>query len=271
MGILHTAKQITFTRLERLGLHITKNHFYEPVPDVGRIPDDYWQRKSEMVGINMNGKCQIELLSVFLRYADCWPLPDRRSRSFGPVDTEILYSMVRYFRPQRVIEIGSGTSTEITLLALRKNGCGEITCIEPFADIPFGAHKRIAAPVQSVPLSEFESLEENDILFIDSSHVLKEASDVLFEYTEILPRLKTGVLIHIHDIFLPSPYPREWVVGDLRFWNEQYLLQSFLAFNSAFEVLWGGAWMAANHAEKLKVFPSFRDGVRPGSFWLRRK
>jgi hypothetical protein len=97
--------------------------------------------------------------------------------------------------------------------------------------------------VQNVSLSEFNKLEKNDILLIDSSHVLKIGSDVQYEYLEILPRLKKGVIVHVHDIFSPSEYPREWVLEDYRFWNEQYLLCAFLSFNSAFEVLWAGSYM----------------------------
>ena len=109
-------------------------------------------------------------------------------------------------------------------------------------------------------------------MFIDSSHVLKIGSDVQYELLEIIPRLKLGVIIHFHDIFLPSEYPREWVMKQHIFWNEQYLLQAFLAFNSSFEVFWSSSFMNARHDDLLdKAFISSRPGsVRPCSFWIHR-
>jgi hypothetical protein len=131
----------------------------------------------------------------------------------------------------------------------------------------------IPEKVQNVPVSKFGELKENDILFIDSSHILRIGSDVRYEYLEILPRLNKGVLVHAHDIFLPSEYPKEWVCKQYRFYTEQYLLQAFLAFNSAFEILWMGSYMHLKHPEKLeRAFSSYdRNKVWPGSFWLRKK
>ncbi|MGC1385433.1 MAG: class I SAM-dependent methyltransferase [Candidatus Acidiferrales bacterium] len=202
--------------------------------------------------------------------------------AFGPVDAEILYSTVRHFRPRNIVEIGSGNSTLLFAEALEKNrtetgqAC-ELTAIEPYPNQTLitgfpGLTKLLRVPVQRVALTEFERLVANDILFIDSSHVLKTGSDVQYEFLEILPRLQCGVLVHIHDIFLPNEYPRAWVVDELRFWNEQYILQAFLSFNSAFEVLWAGSYMNTNHPELLRTaFASYGDGKRvPGSFWIRK-
>ena len=130
----------------------------------------------------------------------------------------------------------------------------------------------ISSKVQEIPLSEFSKLKKNDILFIDSSHVLKIGSDVQYEYLEIFPRLNKGVIVHIHDILLPAEYRKEWVLKDFRFWNEQYLLQAFLAFNNNFEILWGGSYMHLKHPDKLEVtFSSYkRDENWPGSFWMKK-
>ena len=124
-----------------------------------------------------------------------------------------------------------------------------------------------------MPLERFCALEANDIVFIDSSHVVKIGSDVVYEFLELLPRLKAGVMVHFHDIFLPAEYPKSWVLEDRRFWNEQYLLQAFLAFNSAFEVMMAGSFLHLSHSEKLKAaFASYDPAnVWPGSFWMRRK
>lgn len=121
-------------------------------------------------------------------------------------------------------------------------------------------------------MSVFKELGENDILFIDSSHVLKIGSDVQYEYNEILPRLNKGVLIHVHDIFLPLEYPETWVRQSHRFWTEQYLLQAFLAYNSAFKVLWAGHYMHWKYPDLLeKAFRTYnREITGPGSFWMRK-
>src|SRR3972149_5863814 len=116
---------------------------------------------------------------------------------------------------------------------------------------------------------------EGDILFLDSSPVLRAGGDVQLEYLEILPRLAPGVLVHVHDISLPKPYPRVYFETGM-YWNEQYLLQAFLAFNSRFEVLWPGNWMMVRHPEKVcAVFPEFHEMRKlypqsePTGFWMR--
>ena len=134
-----------------------------------------------------------------------------------------------------------------------------------------GLARLVQRPIQEVPLADFVALEESDILFIDSTHVVAIGSDVVYECLEILPRLPPGVLVHFHDIFLPNEYPREWIERDRWFWNEQYLVQAFLAFNSKFEVVWGSAFMEARHPEALDVsFNSRVAGQQGGSLWLRR-
>ncbi len=154
----------------------------------------------------------------------------------------------------------------------------ELIAIEPYPNkilqkgFP-GLSKLIKKEVQDVGLDEFYKLNENDILFIDSSHVLKIGSDVQYEYLEILPRLNKGVIVHVHDIFLPAEYPKEWVLKNYRFWTEQYLLQAFLTFNNTFEVLWVGSYMHFKYPDLLKKsFNSYNPKtVCPGSFWMQRK
>lgn len=132
----------------------------------------------------------------------------------------------------------------------------------------------IQKPMEQVPSELFRQLDENDILFIDSSHVVKIGGDVNYAFLEVIPRSKKGVIVHIHDIFLPEEYPKGFVFERRRFWSEQYLLQAFLSFNSAFEILWAGYYMHQNYPRECKsVFPSYiEDKARaPGSFWIRRK
>lgn len=283
-----------FNLFQKLGIHITPNHYYMPIPDTAKLKDDLWLKKSELVGIDMNEKGQIELLSAFVsNYREEYESLPRQytgvqhqyyvnNRDFGRVDGEILYCMIRHFKPERIFEIGSGHSTYLSAQALTKNkelgeGEGELIAIEPnprgALKVGFpGLTKLIAIEVQELDLSFFDELKENDILFIDSSHVLKIGGDVQFEYLEILPRLNEGVIVHLHDIFLPGEYPRKWVFEQFRFWNEQYLLQAFLAFNQSFKVLWAGNYMHINHPEKLtSAFNTYSpQSVFPGSFWMRK-
>jgi hypothetical protein len=280
--------------LQKMGMHVVPNHFYEPVPDARSISEGFWTTPSSLVGIDLRESGQLTLLEHFCdKYRPEFeqlenPTPTSTNgfslanRSFGSVDGEILYCMVRHFRPNTIIEIGSGNSTRVSSMAIFKNGQetgaqGKLIAIEPYPNAAIekgfpGLTRLIKTPVQSVPLEQFEVLGENDILFVDSSHVLKEASDVQFEYLEIVPRLKNGVIVHFHDIFLPFPYPRSWVVDELRFWNEQYLLQALLAFNSSFEVIWAGNYMSHKHPDVLRrAFSSYKPNeTAPGSFWIRK-
>ncbi len=191
--------------------------------------------------------------------------------------------MIRHFKPRKIIEIGSGYSTYLLAQAILKNKkendgyeC-ELVAVEPYpndilkAGFP-GLFKLIPNKVQDIPLSIFEKFRDNDILFIDSSHVLKIGSDVQYEFLEILPRLKKGVIVHIHDIFLPAEYPKESVLKKYRFFTEQYLLQAFLAFNDSFELLFAASYMHLKHPDKLEAsFYSYEREARwPGSFWMRK-
>ena len=133
----------------------------------------------------------------------------------------------------------------------------ELVAFEPYpsevrrAGFP-GLTRLEPVKAQDIPRSEFARLEAGDILFIDSSHVLKVGSDVQVEILEILPRLKPGVVVHFHYIFLPAEYPKAWIQEHHRFWTEQYALQAFLTFNDRFEVLWGGSFMHLKHPDRLR-------------------
>lgn len=284
----------TFPIWQSLGVHIVPNHFYEPVPDTRKLNDELWDSKQNVTGIDFNVDKQKELLAIFAREYkseyDAFPkqpteIPYEfylRNGTFETVDCEILYSMVRYHKPPKIIEIGSGFSTFVTAQTIRKNQeidpdyeC-EFISIEPFPNdilkggIP-GLSRLIEKDLQEIPISEFTSLGENDILFIDSSHVLTIGSDVHYEYLEIVPQLQKGVIVHVHDIHLPNEYPKEWVFGMRRFWTEQYLLQAFISYNDSFEILWAGSYMAVNYQDLLSsAFASFSEGGTPGSFWFRR-
>ena len=296
---LHSGKfQEIFPVWERHGFHVTPVHFYQPIPDTESLPETLWDRPSELLGIDMNDSVQLDLLTKhFPRFRSEYeripiqPTGERGSfhldnRLFGGTDALVAYCMVRQFQPQLIIEIGSGLSSVLLAQAAARNDGSDLICIEPFPrefvrkGFP-GLRSLIEKKVQDIDLEFFSQLESSDLLFIDSSHTVKIGGDVNYLFLEVLPRLKPGVIVHVHDIFLPFEYRRDWVMDEFRFWSEQYLLQAFLTFNSEFEVLMANRYLAHRYLDDLKAaFPSLEklkatlpNSVRwgGGSFWMRRK
>ncbi len=255
----------TFGLWESMGVHVTPNHFYQPIPDTRELRlrrDSIW-KNSEMAGINMNKETQLRFLKEYFpiycdEYIHFSRNKNQRSSEFtfsfgggiAEVDAEVLYCMVRHFKPSTIIEIGSGSSTLLIAQACQLNKKEDkkdsrFITVDPYppsvikGNIP-GLTRSIPRKVQELDIVFFRELKSGDILFIDSSHVSKIGSDVNYLYLEVLPRLNEGVIVHSHDIFLPSEYPEKWVMDKHIFWTEQYLLQAFLTYNSEFEVLWGG-------------------------------
>jgi hypothetical protein len=188
----------------------------------------------------------------------------------------IAYCMLRHFRPSRIIEVGGGYSTLLLAMAARRNENTALTCIEPYpidplrSDMP-GLETLIRTRVENIGLPFFEQLHAGDVLFIDSSHTVRIGGDVNYLFLEVLPHLKPGVIIHVHDIFFPFEYPRKWAMEQRRFWTEQYLLQAFLAFNEEFEVLVGAQYLATHWPEQVRAtFPNSPE-LKGGSFWMQRK
>ncbi|WP_303669597.1 class I SAM-dependent methyltransferase [Selenomonas ruminantium] len=197
---------------------------------------------------------------------------------FDAGEAMVYHSMIRYFCPKRITEIGSGYSTAVALDTIEFwNDCKSIIyCIEPYPSRLFRILKRDDNKrmelhkcfLQNVSLTSFEELEENDILFIDSSHVSKSGGDVVMEYLQILPRLKPGVVIHIHDIFYPFCYPAEWI-AEGRPYNEAFILQAFLMGNNDYEILFWEDYFEKHHTDEWKENCG---GDLPGgsSFWMRK-
>jgi hypothetical protein len=290
--------QENFPIWEQHGFHVTPVHFYQPIPDTRTLPDALWNTRSELVGIDMNDSLQLDLLRKhFPKFRDEYEqLPIKPTAEgdgfhlnntlFGGVDALVAYCMVRQFQPRLIIEIGSGLSSLLLAQAAARNGSSNLICVEPFPreflrkGFP-GLQSLIEKKVQDINLEFFSQLESGDVLFIDSSHTVKIGGDVNYLLLEVLPRLKPGVIAHIHDIFFPFEYRRDWVMDEFRFWSEQYLLQAFLSFNSEFEVLMGNRYLAHRYPEELEAaFPILESlkAIRPssvkwygGSFWIRRK
>lgn len=194
---------------------------------------------------------------------------------FNEVDASLYYAMIRHFRPKRILEVGGGYSTSIAGLAATRNGDVILETIEPYpssllkSGVP-GLTTLIEQRVQDVPVSSFEVLESGDILFIDSTHVCKTGSDVNFLFFRVLPALKPGVVVHMHDIFLRWDMPREWITRLHLFWTEQYLLLAFLQGNRGFEVLIGSHYLGRSHAGKTKEAFPYLNILGGCSFWMRR-
>lgn len=274
---------------QKAGFHITKDHFYEPIPNTSEIDPGIWDRPSELIGVKTNIDQSVEFLrdasasgyvDEFHRFPLRQSFPDQYERlgSFGGLDGAFYYFALRKFKPSRVIEIGAGQSTLLSRFALEENGKPwTLKAIDPYPpaylrDIDDARFDLIEGRVERAPLSLFETLRANDILFIDSSHVIRIGGDVLYEVLEILPRLAVGTVIYIHDIFMPNHYPKEWTMLDRRFWTEQYLMQAFLAFNDSFDITFSAALVLANHPSELASrFPDWRGpGSVPSGLIIRR-
>ncbi len=286
---LHSKKFPEIFRLwERHGFHVTPVHFYQPIPDTRSLPETLWDQPSKLVGIDMNDAMQLDLLRnqfpKFRHEYDRFPAeptgePGRfhfNNGLFDGTDALVAYCMIRHFQPRLIIEVGSGFSSLVAAEAIAKNKKSDLICIEPFPrdflrqGFP-GLHSLIEKRVQDIDLEFFSQLHSGDILFIDSSHTVKIGGDVNYLFLEVLPRLNRGVIVHVHDIFLPFDYRRDWVMDEFRFWTEQYLLQAFLSFNSEFEVLMANGYLVHRYLEDFKAtFPN-SPWWRPGSFWMRRR
>ena len=194
---------------------------------------------------------------------------------FAAVDAEVLYSILRWRRPGVVVEVGSGFSTRLIRRAISDgNLATRLRSIDPLprVDVQEYADEQLPSRVEELGPSELaRSLGANDILFIDSSHAVTNGGDVPFLFLEVVPRLVPGVLIHVHDIFLPFDYPQDWVVNKGWNWNEQYLVQALLYGSNTLEILWPAYYMWRRHERELvEVIPSGAGPFGPSSLWLRK-
>lgn len=229
-----------FNAWQQSGFSLLPNHYYSPVPDVAQL-GSHLARRTEMPGVDLRVDDQLR----FLRDVCCRFQPEFsgfaeeptrvphefhfRNGVFERVDAELLHCMIRHFKPARMIEVGAGYSTLVSAAACLLNESQDrrpcrFTAIEPFPNDLFlqpipGLSELVRTPLQEVGLGPFAELEDGDILFIDSSHVLRLGSDVQLLFLEVLPRLRPGVVVHVHDIFLPAEYPEAWIREEHVFWN----------------------------------------------------
>jgi hypothetical protein len=268
------------------GVIILPYHFYQPIPDTSKLDSTFFKKETLLVGINMHEKQQLRFLNKCKALQEDFEVFPRKysgvdhefhfnNLAFDNVDALVYYAMIRLLKPSKVVEVGSGWSTRIAAKAALKNKSTRLVSIEPY---PYevlkngfpGLSELIVKDIQQIPLSYFDSLKPNDILFIDSSHTVKTGGDVNYLMLEIVPRLQIGVYIHIHDIFFPYEYPKEWVMDEDRFWNEQYLVQAFLAFNDSFEIVFSNSFMGNKHKKEMRTIFKAAPSHSGGSLWIKR-
>jgi hypothetical protein len=274
------------------GYHIRPIHYYDPLPDFREINAAELARRRLSAAIDFNVEGQLTLLEKIssfqpeLEALACAPPAegfDFHNDYFAGLDASIYYALIRYLKPARVIEVGAGYSTRIADKALRRNRAedrpGKLVCIEPYPGPRLTATsldiELIKQRVEVVDFSLFAGLEANDILFIDSSHTVNFGSDVCRLVLEILPILQPGVWVHVHDIFFPNDYPADWIVNKRIAFNEQYLLEAFLAFNRSFTVQAANHWLNTDFPAKAANVcpPQLLSAAKPpaASFWMRRE
>jgi predicted O-methyltransferase YrrM len=268
-------------------------HFYSPIVSVDEIKNreiEIW-KNSEIDGIqeiDLRTEEQINLLKTFTRYYSELPFKTEKQSTlryyfdnnfYSYTDGIILYSFLRHFKPERIIEIGSGFSTAVMLDTnqLFFGNQIQLTCIEPNPQRLYSLMSEIdrkqvtvfESDVQLVHLDEFKKLKAGDILFVDSSHIVKTGSDVNFILFEILPLLQSGVLIHFHDVFYPFEYPKEWVYKGLNL-NENYCLKTFLMYNQKFEILLFSEYLHKHHKQAYTDMPLCYKNPG-GNLWIVKK
>jgi hypothetical protein len=275
---------------QRNGFSIIPNHYYSPIPNLSTLKPNVFQKESKLTGIDLKIDSQVRLIKKLSKFSKelkdltyVTPEIDNQkdpkfyfgNMAFDNFDACIYYCLIRLLKSKTVLEVGSGWSTKIAAKAASTNKNTDLISIEPYPQPILkngfeGLSKLIIKDVQSVPMDIFLKLNQNDILFIDSSHTVKIAGDVNYLFLEVLPRLKKGVYVHIHDIFLPWEYPQEWVKNEFRFWGEQYLLHAFLLFNSSFEVVFSNNFFFKKNPDLVKrSFPVLKK-FSSGSFWIRK-
>lgn len=285
-------KTSEFTNIHKKcsALFVAPGHFYSPIVNVGEISDLFAkQLPASLQAISISKDSHIKVWSELLPYLKDIPFPEEQTSeyryyfknpAFSYGDGSILHAMLRRFKPQRLVEVGSGFSSVCAIDTIDGylEGKVDVSFIEPYPELlirllgeeTVKRFKIHASTVQKANMEIFESLESGDFLFIDSTHVMKTGSDVCHELFNILPSLKPGVFIHFHDIFWPFEYGQNWVLKENRSWNEIYGLRSFLMYNEAFEIVFFNDYFVRFCRELLEEdYPAMLKNTG-GSIWLRK-
>lgn len=284
--------EVGFRRLQKIGFHLQRNDYYSPLNDCDFLEAnaDLWTRPETPADIDWRLDEQLELARAVAGY-----LPELQTVPVNPptdgsaygwknnfwenADAIVQYGLVRLRRPARYVEIGCGWSSLLLKQALARNAAeghpAAVTLVEPYPNGRLFRHfpadwKTHHCIIQRAPFEIFDQLEAGDVLFYDGSHCSKIASDVNWFFFKILPRIKPGVIIHLHDISLPQEYPHPWIFERGQTWNEQYVLQAFLMHNRAYKILIANRYLFCNRREELE---KLYQGIQPaygGSFWMEK-
>lgn len=278
----------TTSRLRDIGVFPIRNHYYEPLFDHRQLAAPS-QQDRRLPGLDLNESGQLAFLQQ-LRHEDELVALRLRERSgditsfcidndtFPAGDADFLYQFLRHVKPAKVLEIGSGNSTKLARLALRKNQAetGQAArhiCIEPYEQPWLEQLEGVTVLRKRVEDSGIDwasELDAGDFLFIDSSHVIRPQGDVVTEYLDILPQLKPGVFVHIHDIFTPRDYLPYWLAEHVRFWNEQYMLEALLTNSTRYQIVAALNYLTHHHHDEMRrVCPYMAADCEPGSFYFR--
>lgn len=272
-----------------LKLFVPPGHFYSPIVDPREAKQAFSSTiatRDSLPGIELNLESMIEfwreiqpqMIEFGLKASQHGKRYSFENGFFDYGDALIYRSIISKLRPNRVVEIGSGYSSALLLDVLDEFHIScRVTLIEPY---PAVLNSRInlteekyvelmQQKVQDVDLALFDELKSGDILFIDSSHVAKTGSDVIYELFQIVPRLQSGVFVHLHDIFDGFEYPESWVLGDNRSWNEAYLLRALLTGSSFLEVYFFNDYFRANASDLVEESLSLFKRNPGGSVWLK--
>jgi predicted O-methyltransferase YrrM len=275
-------------RIAPLGLEpFPPGQFYSAVPSHEDRERALRAPERPIEGIEFHDREQMRLLNELVAfYRDC-PFTDSKSPSlryyyenpsYSYTDAIMLYCLIRHLRPHRIVEVGSGFSSCVMMDTndLFFSGRIELTFVEPYPQLlksvmrrEDSRHRMLSKPLQDVDLDLFRSLEANDIVFIDSSHVSKTGSDVNTVFFDVLPMLRPGVFIHFHDIFWQFEYPAAWI-REGRAWNEAYVLRAFLEFNQSFSVALFSSYLHHQHPAWFQKHMPLCLKNPGGSLWIHR-
>jgi predicted O-methyltransferase YrrM len=267
-------------------------HFYSPYPDLKDIKrrkkDIFDRRKRPIAGIEINEKQQLNLLKKISAFYKSLPYKGGKTKkyryhlghhAYSYTDGIMLFCLLNHLKPRRIIEVGSGFSSALMMdfNEFFNNSQTDITFIEPYPELLHSMMKDgdgdnytvIDKTLDRVDNSLFASLGKDDVLFIDSTHVSKAGSDVNQIFFEILPLLKPGVVIHIHDVFYPFEYPEAWI-KETRAWNEDYLLRAFLHNNKSYEIMIFNHFLNIHHTQTMKKLMPLTAKNYGGGLWLRK-